>query len=111
VVILLIFFAAIFSIVGLQLWSGVLHRTCIPEAEAAEAFNLPRGEFLPREDTFSVAGFCSRSPAGLQCPAGHVCVAAAANPGYGVFAFDDIGQSLFTIYVSLTFANWTAVMM
>ena len=38
-------------------------------------------------------------------------MAAAANPGYGVFAFDDIGQSLFTIYVSLTFANWTAVMM
>jgi len=111
VVVLLIFFAAIFSIIGLQLWSGVLHRTCVPTDQVEQAMSLPRHEFFARDDTFSVDNFCTRSPAGTQCPANYTCLPAAANPGYGVFAFDDIGQSLFSVYVSMTFANWTALMM
>jgi Ca2+-binding EF-hand superfamily protein len=84
VVALVLFFVFIFGIVGVQLFSGDLRGMC---------YSITTGQVRENERP---CGF-------IQCAAGYECMLLARNPGRGVYTFDNIGSSILTTFVVMTY--------
>uniref|UniRef100_A0A671YKP7 Calcium voltage-gated channel subunit alpha1 E n=1 Tax=Sparus aurata TaxID=8175 RepID=A0A671YKP7_SPAAU len=83
---LLLFFAILmFAIIGLEFYSGKLHRT----------FDSSEVEF----------------PCGVrQCPAGYNCSDRWIGPNYGITQFDNILFAVLTVFQCITMEGWTTVL-
>ncbi len=97
VAILISFLMTIFAIMGLQLWNGVLHQRCYLETDI---------DFL--DDSGHICSI--DGPDGYECPDGYVCVSEADNPGRKLYSFDDVFQSLLTLYQNMSLTDWTKTM-
>uniref|UniRef100_A0A6I8MYL0 Voltage-dependent R-type calcium channel subunit alpha n=1 Tax=Ornithorhynchus anatinus TaxID=9258 RepID=A0A6I8MYL0_ORNAN len=84
---LLLFFAILmFAIIGLEFYSGKLHRACILE------------------------GFDPPHPCGVQgCPAGYDC-RDWIGPNDGITQFDNILFAVLTVFQCITMEGWTTVL-
>ncbi|XP_036970394.1 voltage-dependent R-type calcium channel subunit alpha-1E isoform X3 [Acanthopagrus latus] len=95
---LLLFFAILmFAIIGLEFYSGKLHRTCkpLPGILANQTVDPSEVEF----------------PCGVrQCPAGYNCSDRWIGPNYGITQFDNILFAVLTVFQCITMEGWTTVL-
>jgi voltage-dependent calcium channel L type alpha-1D len=97
VCLLLIFFVAIFAILGLELYMGRLRQHC---------------ENSLTDELVDVDQCCNPSPSwagGLECERGETCEETDLNPFFGITSFDNIGASLLIIFQVLTLEGWSDV--
>ncbi|XP_072945832.1 muscle calcium channel subunit alpha-1-like [Epargyreus clarus] len=93
---LVLFVIIIYAIIGLELFSGVLHDTC---------FYNETGEMM--DDPCP----CSREPGvGTQCEEGYICKGVWEGPNFGITNFDNIGYSMLTVFQCITLEGWTDIM-
>jgi len=89
IALLVLFVIIIYAIIGLEMFSGIFHRAC---------FDNITGE-MPDEPT-PCGGF-------YECPEGTVCDLYWEGPQYGITNFDNIGQSMLTVFQCITLEGWT----
>lgn len=74
----------VFGILGVQMFSGALRGAC---------YSRTTGRF--RETQYNCGA--------LPCASGHDCLQLGQNPARGVYKFDDIGSSILTVFLVMTF--------
>ncbi|XP_025776722.1 voltage-dependent R-type calcium channel subunit alpha-1E isoform X2 [Puma concolor] len=90
---LLLFFAILmFAIIGLEFYSGKLHRACFTNSSGI------------------LEGFDPPHPCGVQgCPAGYECKD-WIGPNDGITQFDNILFAVLTVFQCITMEGWTTVL-
>ncbi|XP_075987457.1 muscle calcium channel subunit alpha-1-like isoform X2 [Anticarsia gemmatalis] len=94
---LVLFVIIIYAIIGLELFSGVLHTTC---------FDNETEEMM--ED--AVACNSEDSEIGFKCDAGFTCKVGWEGPNFGITNFDNIGYAMLTVFQCITLEGWTDIM-
>ena len=92
VALLVLFVILIYAIIGLELFSGILHSAC---------YNNITNEFVPNAQP------CGQ---GRQCLEGFVCMDGWVGPNEGVTGFDNILQAMLTVFQCITLEGWTDVL-
>ncbi|KAI1883209.1 hypothetical protein AGOR_G00242850 [Albula goreensis] len=95
---LLLFFAILmFAIIGLEFYSGKLHRTCqpVPNIRENETVDSSEWEF----------------PCGVRkCPDKYDCNGTWIGPNDGITQFDNILFAVLTVFQCITMEGWTTVL-
>lgn len=96
IALLVIFVIIIYAIIGLELFSGKMHKTCFDNVTGLFALDDPH----PCGD------------AGFQCDAssGQVCRLYWEGPNYGIINFDNFGLAMLTVFQCVTNEGWTNVL-
>jgi len=96
IALLVLFVIIIYAIIGLELFSGLLHKTC---------FNKVTGEMVDEDDPTLCGG-------NYQCDeaAGHECREFWEGPNFGITNFDNFGLSMLTVFQCVTLEGWTDVL-
>ncbi|XP_023163091.2 voltage-dependent calcium channel type D subunit alpha-1 isoform X7 [Drosophila hydei] len=92
IALLVIFVIIIYAIIGLELFSGKLHKTCRDEVT---------GEY---EEEVRPCGI------GRNCPEGMKCYGNWAGPNSGITNFDNFGLAMLTVFQCVTLEGWTDVL-
>ena len=92
IALLVIFVILIYAIIGLELFSGILHKTC---------FNNNTNEMM--EDPIPCGGT-------YQCPKGTECREYWDGPNYGITNFDNFLHSMLTVFQCITLEGWTEIL-
>lgn len=87
--IILCAFASLFSIIGLQLWSGAFRYKCL---------NVDYGTF---------SNFCGSD----TCLEGELCSHGIKNPYYGTMSFDSFFYAILNVFQILTLEGWTEILL
>uniref|UniRef100_A0A8C7YVF7 Calcium channel, voltage-dependent, R type, alpha 1E subunit a n=1 Tax=Oryzias sinensis TaxID=183150 RepID=A0A8C7YVF7_9TELE len=88
---LLLFFAILmFAIIGLEFYSGKLHKTCTPMSGILGTYEFPCGV--------------------RQCPSGYTCNRSWIGPNDGITQFDNILFAVLTVFQCITMEGWTTVL-
>ncbi|KFM70351.1 Voltage-dependent calcium channel type D subunit alpha-1, partial [Stegodyphus mimosarum] len=92
IALLVIFVIIIYAIIGLELFSGKMHRTCFDNVTGQIALEDPH----PCGD------------AGFQCnaSAGEVCRLHWEGPNHGIINFDNFGLAMLTVFQCVTNEGW-----
>lgn len=85
------FFYAVYSIAGLQVFSGILKQRCI---------SVESGLFLAEE---MVCGY-------VECPIDYFCGKSIANPYENIINYDTLHSSYMQTLLTVTLDNWTTIM-
>ncbi|XP_024859674.1 voltage-dependent R-type calcium channel subunit alpha-1E isoform X3 [Kryptolebias marmoratus] len=95
---LLLFFAILmFAIIGLEFYSGKLHKTCTPKPGIRENETVNSLEY--------------EFPCGVrQCPAKYDCSERWIGPNDGITQFDNILFAVLTVFQCITMEGWTTVL-
>ncbi|XP_041862080.1 voltage-dependent R-type calcium channel subunit alpha-1E isoform X1 [Melanotaenia boesemani] len=95
---LLLFFAILmFAIIGLEFYSGKLHKTCTPQDGILENETVDSSEY--------------EFPCGVrQCPAKYNCNGTWIGPNDGITQFDNILFAVLTVFQCITMEGWTTVL-
>ncbi|KAJ8357764.1 hypothetical protein SKAU_G00205580 [Synaphobranchus kaupii] len=95
---LLLFFAILmFAIIGLEFYSGKLHRTCQPMPNILENETVDSSEW--------------EFPCGVRkCPDKYDCNGTWSGPNDGITQFDNILFAVLTVFQCITMEGWTAVL-
>ncbi|KAM4548311.1 LOW QUALITY PROTEIN: voltage-dependent R-type calcium channel subunit alpha-1E [Odontesthes bonariensis] len=95
---LLLFFAILmFAIIGLEFYSGKLHKTCTPEIGILENETVDSSEY--------------EFPCGVrQCPTKYNCNRTWIGPNDGITQFDNILFAVLTVFQCITMEGWTTVL-
>ncbi|XP_043985097.1 voltage-dependent R-type calcium channel subunit alpha-1E isoform X4 [Gambusia affinis] len=95
---LLLFFAILmFAIIGLEFYSGKLHKTCTPQLGILENETVDSSEYI--------------FPCGVrQCPAKYACSETWIGPNDGITQFDNILFAVLTVFQCITMEGWTTVL-
>ncbi|XP_051232685.1 voltage-dependent R-type calcium channel subunit alpha-1E isoform X3 [Dicentrarchus labrax] len=95
---LLLFFAILmFAIIGLEFYSGRLHRTCEPQSGILENETVDSSEL--------------EFPCGeRRCPAKYNCIDNWIGPNDGITQFDNILFAVLTVFQCITMEGWTTVL-
>ncbi|XP_036409855.1 voltage-dependent R-type calcium channel subunit alpha-1E-like isoform X2 [Megalops cyprinoides] len=95
---LLLFFAILmFAIIGLEFYSGKLHRTCLPLPNILENETVDSSEW--------------EFPCGVRkCPEKYDCNGTWSGPNDGITQFDNILFAVLTVFQCITMEGWTAVL-
>jgi voltage-dependent calcium channel N type alpha-1B len=125
---LLVMFAIlIFAIIGLEFYSGALHKTCYSIEDLSIFFVQPRGKpqiiilfnLLPdemvtegRSQVPCNADDPSVAPTGsFSCnPEISVCLEKWEGPNYGITSFDNIIYAMLTVFQCITMEGWTPIL-
>ncbi|XP_059091600.1 muscle calcium channel subunit alpha-1-like isoform X4 [Tigriopus californicus] len=96
IALLVMFVMIIYAIIGLELFSGLLHKTC---------FHNLTGAMVEEDDPTLCGG-------NYQCDeeAGHVCREYWEGPNFGITNFDNFGLSMLTVFQCVTLEGWTDVL-
>ncbi|KAL1138768.1 hypothetical protein AAG570_008830 [Ranatra chinensis] len=103
---LVLFAIVIFAIIGLEFYSGALHKTCyslddltqiVPEGDAATPCNTDNRSESPRGSYV-----CN--------PNISMCLDDWDGPNYGITSFDNIGFAMLTVFQCITMEGWTAIL-
>ncbi|XP_037711486.1 voltage-dependent calcium channel type D subunit alpha-1 isoform X4 [Drosophila subpulchrella] len=92
IALLVIFVIIIYAIIGLELFSGKLHKACRNEIT---------GEY---EDEIRPCGV------GYSCPPGFKCYGGWDGPNFGITNFDNFGLAMLTVFQCVTLEGWTDVL-
>ncbi|XP_046801240.1 muscle calcium channel subunit alpha-1-like [Lucilia cuprina] len=95
IALLVLFVIIIYAIIGLELFSGKLHKTCR---------NPTTGEYLGDLDELHPCGV------GFPCPEKYVCFDEWVGPNWGITNFDNFGLSMLTVFQCVTLEGWTDVL-
>lgn len=120
IALLVLFAILIFAIIGLEFYSGVLHKTCYKKEDLSEI--EPEGEkespcWSPETATKGHGG--SHTPGELiKMPSGAYpcnlntseCLEQWIGPNYGITCFDNIFFSMLTVFQCITMEGWTSVL-
>ncbi|XP_060736804.1 voltage-dependent R-type calcium channel subunit alpha-1E [Tachysurus vachellii] len=95
---LLLFFAILmFAIIGLEFYSGRLHKTCIPDPDILGNETVPDWE--------------AEFPCGdRRCPHKYSCNGSWIGPNDGITQFDNILFAVLTVFQCITMEGWTTVL-
>nr|XP_024215784.1 muscle calcium channel subunit alpha-1 isoform X2 [Halyomorpha halys] len=96
IALLVLFVIIIYAIIGLELFSGCLHKTCYSNI-TEEMMEDPH----PCGDT---------EDAGFQCPKDMVCKEGWDGPNFGITNFDNFGLAMLTVFQCITLEGWTDVL-
>ncbi|XP_040175650.1 voltage-dependent calcium channel type A subunit alpha-1-like isoform X2 [Anopheles arabiensis] len=106
---LVLFAIVIFAIIGLEFYSGVLHKSCY---SLENAFEIIEEGDLPTpcyddDDTMN-----AELPAGVHlCNHNEsACIEQWEGPNYGITNFDNIGFAMLTVFQCITMEGWTSTM-
>lgn len=100
IALLVLFVIIIYAIIGLELFSGKLHKTC---------FNNATGELMADPNPCGEEGFsCSNVGDGLG--EDFVCKLYWEGPNFGITNFDNFGLAMLTVFQCVTLEGWTDVM-
>ena len=92
IALLVIFVILIYAIIGLELFSGILHKTC---------FDNVTGEMM--EDPIPCGG-------NYNFPEGTYCGEFWDGPNYGITNFDNFLHSMLTVFQCVTLEGWTEIL-
>ncbi|XP_063370147.1 muscle calcium channel subunit alpha-1-like [Cydia amplana] len=97
IALLVIFVIIIYAIIGLELFSGKMHKTC---------FHKHTSEMMDSPHPCDVDnGFnCSSLGSEMICREGWI------GPNFGITNFDNFGLSMLTVFQCITLEGWTEVM-
>ncbi|XP_042894573.2 voltage-dependent calcium channel type A subunit alpha-1 [Parasteatoda tepidariorum] len=103
---LVLFAIVIFAIIGLEFYSGALHKTCYLIVDATEIFK--EGE----SETPCYKGEPEAAPYGTRlCNEDiAVCREGWEGPNYGITSFDNIFFAMLTVFQCITMEGWTAML-
>ena len=107
IMVVLMFVFLIFSITGLQLFSGLLQNTCI-EAASGKPFiseKSPYGWVMCTRNSCPTEKELAGTPYGTL-----ICAKNNENPNYNVTKFDDLLSSFLMVYVVTTLEGWSSIM-
>uniref|UniRef100_T1HGE4 Voltage-dependent calcium channel type A subunit alpha-1 n=1 Tax=Rhodnius prolixus TaxID=13249 RepID=T1HGE4_RHOPR len=103
---LVLFAIVIFAIIGLEFYSGALHKTCydledltqiVLEGDAATPCNTDNKTESP--------------PGSYVCNANEsMCLEEWEGPNNGITSFDNIGFAMLTVFQCITMEGWTAIL-
>ncbi|KAJ1530607.1 hypothetical protein ONE63_005487 [Megalurothrips usitatus] len=93
IALLVLFVIIIYAIIGLELFSGKMHKTC---------FNNITGEMMDSPHPCGEGGF--------QCQPPTVCALYWDGPNFGITNFDNFGLSMLTVFQCITLEGWTDVL-
>ncbi|XP_058448215.1 voltage-dependent calcium channel type A subunit alpha-1-like isoform X3 [Malaya genurostris] len=106
---LVLFAIVIFAIIGLEFYSGALHKSCYSlenALEIVEEGDMPTPCY-DDDDTMNVD-----LPAGVHlCNHNEsACIEQWDGPNYGITNFDNIGFAMLTVFQCITMEGWTSTM-
>ncbi|XP_038116916.1 voltage-dependent calcium channel type A subunit alpha-1 isoform X2 [Culex quinquefasciatus] len=106
---LVLFAIVIFAIIGLEFYSGALHKSCY---SLEDAFEIVEEGDMPTpcyddDDTMNV-----ELPAGVHlCNHNEsACIEQWEGPNFGITNFDNIGFAMLTVFQCITMEGWTSTM-
>jgi len=105
---LLVSFAIlIFAIIGLEFYSGALHKTC---------YSIEDLDVIVPDGTRMVVP-CNAEPPEVAPPGSYQCNASSAiclekwqGPNYGITSFDNIVYAMLTVFQCITMEGWTTLL-
>ncbi|XP_076286450.1 calcium voltage-gated channel subunit cacophony isoform X16 [Lasioglossum baleicum] len=103
---LVLFAIVIFAIIGLEFYSGTLHKTCYSIRDIH--FIVKEGEQASPCNTDNK----SEAPFGAHvCDANvSTCMDHWEGPNFGITSFDNIGFAMLTVFQCITMEGWTAIL-
>ncbi|CAH1959850.1 unnamed protein product [Acanthoscelides obtectus] len=104
---LVLFAIVIFAIIGLEFYSGALHRTCYSLYDIDEIVKEGDEEVPCNTDNETQA----RAQGSNWCRDGNsVCLERWQGPNNGITSFDNIGFAMLTVFQCITMEGWTAIL-
>ncbi|CAG9772294.1 unnamed protein product [Ceutorhynchus assimilis] len=104
---LVLFAIVIFAIIGLEFYSGALHRTCYSLYDIEEIVKENEEEVPCNTDNETEA----KSQGSNWCRDGNsVCLERWQGPNNGITSFDNIGFAMLTVFQCITMEGWTAIL-
>ncbi|XP_077504518.1 calcium voltage-gated channel subunit cacophony isoform X8 [Amblyomma americanum] len=105
---LVLFAIVIFAIIGLEFYSGALHKTCYSLEDANEI--VPEGE--QETPCYQDSPINSSHPSGAYiCDHNtSICKEGWIGPNYGITSFDNIFFAMLTVFQCITMEGWTAIL-
>ncbi|XP_026668099.1 voltage-dependent calcium channel type A subunit alpha-1 isoform X6 [Ceratina calcarata] len=103
---LVLFAIVIFAIIGLEFYSGTLHKTCYSIRDISVI--VKEGEQASPCNTDNK----SEAPFGAHvCDANvSTCMDHWEGPNFGITSFDNIGFAMLTVFQCITMEGWTAIL-
>ncbi|KAJ4426366.1 hypothetical protein ANN_27180 [Periplaneta americana] len=104
---LVLFAIVIFAIIGLEFYSGALHKTCYSVENLDEI--VKEGEMATPCNTHDKD---DDAPLGSYvCDANiSICHEGWEGPNFGITSFDNIGFAMLTVFQCITMEGWTAIL-
>ncbi|XP_011635066.1 voltage-dependent calcium channel type A subunit alpha-1 isoform X2 [Pogonomyrmex barbatus] len=103
---LVLFAIVIFAIIGLEFYSGTLHKTC---------YSIKDPNIIVKEG--DQPSPCNTDVQSQAPPGAHVCDANVSvciekweGPNAGITSFDNIGFAMLTVFQCITMEGWTAIL-
>ncbi|XP_071552669.1 voltage-dependent calcium channel type A subunit alpha-1 isoform X2 [Panulirus ornatus] len=103
---LVLFAIVIFAIIGLEFYSGALHKTCYSLEDLGEIVTegeIPTPCHTDNETLAPVGAF-------VCDPAISICLELWVGPNYGITSFDNIGFAMLTVFQCITQEGWTSIL-
>ena len=102
---LVLFAIIIFAIIGLEFYSGALHKTCYH----LENLDIP---FIKGDSPTPCANESATTwNKGNTCnSAESVCLEDWEGPNFGITSFDNIGLAMLTVFQCITMEGWTTIL-
>ncbi|XP_053596922.1 voltage-dependent calcium channel type A subunit alpha-1 [Microplitis demolitor] len=103
---LVLFAIVIFAIIGLEFYSGTLHKTCYSIEDPSKI--VKEGDLASPCNT----DYKPDAPAGAHVcdPDVSVCRENWEGPNEGITSFDNIGFAMLTVFQCITMEGWTAIL-
>ncbi|XP_026323666.1 voltage-dependent calcium channel type A subunit alpha-1 [Hyposmocoma kahamanoa] len=103
---LVLFAIVIFAIIGLEFYSGALHKTCYSLEDISEI--SPEGEVATpcNADNETLAPFGAKVCKYEES----TCLEKWEGPNRGITSFDNIGFAMLTVFQCITMEGWTAIL-
>ncbi|XP_045542525.1 voltage-dependent calcium channel type A subunit alpha-1 isoform X19 [Papilio machaon] len=103
---LVLFAIVIFAIIGLEFYSGALHKTCYSLEDINEIVNEGESPTPCNADNETVA-----PPGANVCEADKsTCLEKWEGPNRGITSFDNIGFAMLTVFQCITMEGWTSIL-
>ncbi|KAK4308763.1 hypothetical protein Pmani_019563 [Petrolisthes manimaculis] len=103
---LVLFAIVIFAIIGLEFYSGILHKTCYSLSDLHEIVTEGEMETPCHSDNKSLgitgAYFCDSNTS--------ICLERWKGPNFGITSFDNIGFAMLTVFQCITQEGWTSML-
>uniref|UniRef100_A0A8D9A768 Voltage-dependent L-type calcium channel subunit alpha n=1 Tax=Cacopsylla melanoneura TaxID=428564 RepID=A0A8D9A768_9HEMI len=96
---LVLFVIIIYAIIGLELFSGKLHRTCFHNV-TMRMMDDPKPCGVPEEGAFNCSGV----------DINYICSGYWEGPNKGITNFDNFGLAMLTVFQCITLEGWTDVL-
>ncbi|XP_050430003.1 voltage-dependent calcium channel type A subunit alpha-1 isoform X6 [Adelges cooleyi] len=108
---LVLFAIIIFAIIGLEFYSGALHKTCyrLDDLIAIEPEGEGSNPTPCNSDSDSIES--TKPFNAFFCPSeSSTCIENWEGPNYGITSFDNIGLAMLTVFQCITMEGWTTIL-